>query len=627
MRLSLSRLVALSALIWVPAAAFLPAAALAQKPRDIDIQNFRPAMDSKGLVTLERSKALGTLEPSIGLYLNYAFDPLVQKIDGKDVAVVDNLGTANFVLAIGFANVVELGANLPVVIARGANDGPGDEPKLSADGFGDAQFSLKVRLLDREQHHVGIALVPSVVVNTGTGNSFTSQNQSVIFVPRLAVDWMLGSRVYMAVNGAARLRDRREFGDANSPITATDALGVVTTPTRDKSVIVGKDIQYGAGVGFILIPERLDLIFEGYGAVPLEDGADMANPLEAIGALKVFLAGNSFLTLGAGHGFMGAAGDPSLRLFSGIVFEPAIRDRDGDGLNDDIDTCPDDPEDKDEYEDTDGCPDEDNDSDGIVDAIDQCPDIPEDKNGFEDDDGCPEGKRDRDGDGIVDMIDKCPNDPEDKDGFEDADGCPDPDNDRDGILDNVDKCPNDPEDLDGFEDEDGCPDPDNDKDGILDNVDKCPNEPENFNGIEDEDGCPEVQKRVFISGGKIQILDKIYFEYNKAAIRPESYDILNQVAETLKQNMQIAKVEIQGHTDSRGSDQYNLELSDKRAAAVRTYLIDRGGVAGDRLTSKGYGETVPLDKNEDEQAWAKNRRVEFVIQEETGPTPTEFQRP
>jgi OOP family OmpA-OmpF porin len=614
-------------LIAAAACTLLAATAQAQKPRDIDIQNFRPAMDSKGLITLERSKALGTLEPSIGLYLNYAFDPLTQTIGGKKVSVVDNLGTGNFVLALGFGNIVEIGANLPVVISRGANDGVGDGEKLSADGFGDAQFSLKVRILDRERHHVGVALVPTVVLGSGESDAFISHGQGVYVVPRLAVDWMIGSRVYMAVNGAARLRERRELSDATSPVTVTDAMGVATAASREDPIIVGKDIQYGAGVGFILVPERLDLIFEGFGGVPIESGAARANPLEALGALKVFLAGNSFLTLGGSYGFLGNVGDPAPRLFAGIVFEPAIRDRDGDGLKDDIDQCPDDKEDRDGFVDEDGCPDPDNDEDGILDLVDQCPDLPEDKNGFEDEDGCPEGQRDRDGDGIVDMLDKCPNDPEDKDGFEDEDGCPDPDNDRDGILDAQDRCPNDPEDIDGFEDEDGCPDPDNDKDGLLDNVDKCPNEPENYNGIEDEDGCPEVPKRVFISGGKIQILDKIYFEFNKAVIRPESYDILNQVAETLKQNPQILAVEIQGHTDARGADAYNLELSGKRAAAVRTYLVDRGGVAGDRLTSKGYGETVPIDPHDDEQAHAKNRRVEFVIQEESGPTPTEFQRP
>jgi outer membrane protein OmpA-like peptidoglycan-associated protein len=96
------------------------------------------------------------------------------------------------------------------------------------------------------------------------------------------------------------------------------------------------------------------------------------------------------------------------------------------------------------------------DHDGIPDDVDKCPNQPEDKDGFEDADGCPDP--DNDGDGIADTIDKCPNEPEDKDGFEDTDGCPDPDNDKDGILDAADKCPNEPETRNGFEDEDGCPD-------------------------------------------------------------------------------------------------------------------------------------------------------------------------
>src|SRR5450432_3372842 len=98
----------------------------------------------------------------------------------------------------------------------------------------------------------------------------------------------------------------------------------------------------------------------------------------------------------------------------------------------------------------------DRDGDGIVDDLDKCPDDPEDFDGFQDEDGCPDP--DNDGDGILDVDDLCPNDPEDKDGFEDADGCPDPDNDKDRILDKDDKCPNEPETYNGFQDEDGCPD-------------------------------------------------------------------------------------------------------------------------------------------------------------------------
>src|SRR4051812_17667717 len=131
----------------------------------------------------------------------------------------------------------------------------------------------------------------------------------------------------------------------------------------------------------------------------------------------------------------------------------------------------------------------DTDGDGIPDKLDKCPTEPEDKDGFQDADGCPDP--DNDGDGILDKDDKCPNEPEDKDGFEDEDGCPDPDNDKDGIPDKDDKCPNEPEDKDGFQDADGCPDPDNDGDGVPDAQDKCPDKPETKNGFEDADGCPD----------------------------------------------------------------------------------------------------------------------------------------
>ena len=175
-------------------------------------------------------------------------------------------------------------------------------------------------------------------------------------------------------------------------------------------------------------------------------------------------------------------------------------------------------------------------------------------------------------------MDKCPDDPEDKDGFEDADGCPDPDNDKDGILDVDDLCPNDPEDKDGFEDKDGCPDPDNDKDRILDVNDKCPNEPETYNGVEDEDGCPD-KGRVIVKRGKIEILDKIYFETDKADIKPVSFPLLDAIAATIKGNPQLQLLEIQGHADERGNDDYNLDLTDRRAASVRTG--DGGAWGGD----------------------------------------------
>ena len=246
----------------------------------------------------------------------------------------------------------------------------------------------------------------------------------------------------------------------------------------------------------------------------------------------------------------------------------------------------------------------DRDGDGIKDNVDKCPNEPEDKDGFQDADGCPDP--DNDGDGIPDASDKCPNDPEDHDGFEDADGCPDPDNDKDGIPDVSDKCPNEPEDKDGFQDADGCPDPDNDKDGIPDADDKCPNEP----GVP-PDGCPKKYNLVVVTEKKIEIKQTIYFEFNKSTIKPVSFPLLNEVAQALADNATI-RVEIGGHTDSIGNDAYNMKLSQSRAEAVRLYLMMRG-IDAARMTAKGYGETVPIADNRTAAGRAQNRRVEFLI--------------
>jgi outer membrane protein OmpA-like peptidoglycan-associated protein len=248
----------------------------------------------------------------------------------------------------------------------------------------------------------------------------------------------------------------------------------------------------------------------------------------------------------------------------------------------------------------------DRDGDGIVDDQDKCPDDPEDFDKFEDEDGCPDN--DNDGDGIRDKDDRCPMDPEDLDKFEDEDGCPENDNDGDGLADKIDQCPNEAEDKDGFEDDDGCPDLDNDMDTFADKDDKCPNE----YGVA-PDGCPKKYTNVVVTATKIEIKQTIYFAFNKATIKPVSYPLLNEVAQALKDNPSI-KVEIGGHTDSVGNDKFNLKLSQNRAAAVRTYLIKQG-IDSSRMTAKGYGENVPIADNRTADGRSQNRRVEFVITE------------
>lgn len=252
---------------------------------------------------------------------------------------------------------------------------------------------------------------------------------------------------------------------------------------------------------------------------------------------------------------------------------------------------------------------EDKDGDGIRDDVDQCPLDAEDFDSFQDEDGCPD--RDNDKDGIEDIADRCMFVPEDKDGFVDQDGCPDFDNDGDGIADLNDQCPNKPEDYDRFQDEDGCPDDDNDNDQISDFIDRCPNDAETYNGNEDEDGCPDKKALAQIDGDQIRLNEKVFFKTGKADILAQSYPLLIEVADILKNNKKI-KIRVEGHTDSRGSDRYNLKLSDRRASSVRLFLIERG-VEDFRIVSEGYGEERPIETNSTESGRASNRRVEIHI--------------
>jgi OOP family OmpA-OmpF porin len=380
-------------------------------------------------------------------------------------------------------------------------------------------------------------------------------------------------------------------------------------------------------------------------------------------------------------------------------------DRDGDGIPDDTDACPDQPEDFDLFQDEDGCPDPDNDNDGVLDPLDKCPNTP----GPKDNDGCPYG--DRDGDGVPDNVDECPDAPEDKDGDRDEDGRPDVDADNDGIEDCVpgcaptpmkdkqgrmvvdqrgqpiipkcDACANEPEDKDGFEDDDGCPEPDNDKDGILDAVDACPNDPgppetrgcpdkdgdgipdkedkcpneagiprpdaperhgcprgdrDNDRFFDDEDACPDQpgvswennpewkQKNpkggngcpppltlVVIKQCKIEIKQQVQFDTGKATIKPASAKLLAEVAQAIRTLAELKKIVIEGHTDDVGNDDYNMNLSQERANAVRYWLIDKERIDPGLLEAVGYGETRPIASNRTAVGRQQNRRSEFKV--------------
>ena len=265
--------------------------------------------------------------------------------------------------------------------------------------------------------------------------------------------------------------------------------------------------------------------------------------------------------------------------------KPVPKDTDGDGLIDERDQCP--------LEagtlPNNGCPIRDTDADGIMDPDDQCVQQPGPAPT-----GCP--PTDADQDGINDADDQCVNEK----GIAPS-GCPDAD--LDGVFDQNDKCPA----VAGVA-PDGCP-LDADGDGILGADDKCPNEPETKNGFEDKDGCPDELPQAIKNF--IGVIRGIEFDTNKDVIRPASQGALDKAFSVLKEYPSL-KVEIIGYTDDRGALEHNLDLSHRRAAAVKSHLVAQG-IDPDRIQSRGAGPEQPLEPNSTLAGRQKNRRIEFKI--------------
>ncbi|HEU5323687.1 MAG TPA: OmpA family protein, partial [Methylomirabilota bacterium] len=276
------------------------------------------------------------------------------------------------------------------------------------------------------------------------------------------------------------------------------------------------------------------------------------------------------------------------------------RDTDADGVPDKTDKCPGTP--KGATVDATGCP-LDTDGDTVFDGLDQCEGTP--KGATVDAKGC---TSDADADAILDGLDQCADTP--KGATVDAKGCPS-DSDGDGVFDGLDQCAATP--AGAAVDEKGCP-KDSDGDGVFDGVDQCAETPAGLRV--DAKGCPiEVLEKEteMLDTGMIR-LQNVNFESGKSDILPESFPTLDAVGILLKSWPQL-KLEIGGHTDSRGAAATNQKLSQTRAAAVKTYLTNKfAELSPAQFTVKGYGESKPVVANNSELNWAKNRRVEFVVQ-------------
>lgn len=424
---------------------------------------------------------------SFSIATSYARRPLVLLSLGPDVEpresyVIDNLLTSTFAFALGVTDSFEVTAALPVTFYQdgaGYSAFTGADTELTRSVLRDPRLGFVWAPVQRERTRdasgFGLALRFDLGIPLGEETEFAGV-RGATFVPSVSASYRLPPfEAKVDVEG----RIRREEQISN--VFYGSQLGVTA----------GVSVEAYAPIGLAFSAEAFALPVLGEQGE--QAGAFVPGEWLASARIAPALAGDFFFQAGAGTGIPftdSAATAPELRAVFSLGYAPRGLDTDGDGVLDRDDACVDTREDRDGFEDQDGCPDPDNDRDGIPDAADRCRDAAETVDGFQDDDGCPD--LDDDGDEVPDEEDQCRNDKEDLDGFQDDDGCPDPDNDKDEIPDGVDQCPRDAEDKDGFQDEDGCPDLDDDGDKIPDAQDGCPKAAEDFDSFEDQDGCPDL---------------------------------------------------------------------------------------------------------------------------------------
>ncbi len=561
----------------------------------IDSDVLWPVAGPSTFFSVGSAQTVGKGRFGFGLASSFQRNPIVLRKSASGpagpvaVSGIENQLNTSFVFAYGVTEKLEVALVTPVTFYQSgtgisAKDGattPIDQP---SNGVRDLRIGAAYSIIGLPRagqvRGVGLAARFDLSIPTGDRDAFGG-DRSVVAVPGLIVDNRLGPFTVGAQVGA-RLRQTTTLFDRK--VSSQLFLGLGVAAAVDKK-------------------ETLAITAEAFALPAL--AKDGTSPIQWLAGVRwAGLAGGDFtIHGGAGGGFRGAGTaqllEPSWRAVLDLRYSPLLLDRDGDGIPDREDKCPDEKEDRDGFQDDDGCPDKDNDNDGIPDKDDRCPMEPEEVNGIEDTDGCPEP--DKDFDGIKDVVDKCPDKPEDKNGYEDEDGCPEGgppassicadgkyppkgtdkcDSDHDGRSDEVDMCPLVPEDIDGIADDDGCPEKDADEDGVGDGSDKCPLEAETIDGVDDDDGCPEAgaKNQVVFEAGAIEVLKPSRFAAGSAVVTKPMKAQIAMIAQRVQGLVDrgVEKISVESWGDTKGENKANEALASKRAEGIAAALVAAG---------------------------------------------------
>lgn len=609
------------------------------QPVGFRLERYEPTSAGSSLLLVERPWYSLQRRFAVALTLGYAHRPL-RFFEGERAlpAVVEHALGGSLDLAGSPLPWLQLRGSLPLtLLENGTTDPAAAVAPMDSATVGDPRLGASVALFRRPDTaafsvHLGLDVWLPV------GMAYT-QHQGDIFVrglPRLILAGGLPRGLRWTFEAGFLGRGDSHLGDGT------------------RMIVSGSEVQLGAALGYSTPSECLQVALEGrFAARVTQTSAPTGDALRGQLLVSAQLQAGPWLQLGAavGSDFL-TPGAPDARALLRLGMSLPQRRAADSPLTPNAVSIAGSPARATERSAPaakSGPASDDADGDGIPDEQDRCPYEPEDRNGVRDDDGCPESplsiKSARFSQALPPALPPAP--PVIAAPARPADPgtlsaqAPGPataaeaapvssplraeptaaaapaDSDQDGILDEEDRCPLSAEDRDGFEDDDGCPELDNDDDGIPDAQDRCPLEAETINGVDDDDGCPDVaalpapQAVVSAARDRIEVNQQVQFELRKVTIAATSLPLLREVARILRTHPGV-RIEVQGHTDGIGDPAANLALSQQRAEAVREFLITQG-IASERLRARGYGATQPRANNDTPQGRAKNRRVEFVF--------------